>query len=188
MCINPIWVPAASSLLAGTAVHVCTVAGFPLGAVHGWSKALEASWAVEQGADEIDMVLNVGALKDGDFDVVRSDVASVVDGASGSTVKVILETGLLTTEEIRAAVRLSEEGGAAFVKTSTGFGPRGASVDDVRLMKAACEGRLQVKASGGIRTYEDALALLEAGASRLGASAGTAILAGCPPSPSPGAP
>ncbi len=174
VCVAPGHVPLARRELAGTGLAVATVTGFPLGSNATAIKAREAAHAVALGAGEVDMVLNVGCLKEGDHAAVRSDIAAVVR-AAGVPVKVILETALLTAEEIVAACLLAGEAGARFVKTSTGFGPGGATVEAVRLMRAAVGDRLGVKASGGIRTLAQARALLAAGADRLGTSHGTAI-------------
>ncbi len=182
VCVHPDYVSLARSLVAGTGVRVVTVAGFPLGANTSEVKAREAERAVRDGADEVDMVLNLGRLKEGELAAVRADVAAVV-AAAGVPVKVILETGYLTDEEIVAACRLAEEAGARFVKTATGFGPGGATLEAVRLMRASVSPQVGVKASGGIRTAEQVLAFLAAGADRIGTSAGAAIartLAGLP--------
>jgi deoxyribose-phosphate aldolase len=178
VCVNPLYVPLCARLLAGSGVLVCTVAGFPLGASAGAVKAFEAARAAQDGADEIDMVLAVGLLRAGLFDEAREDIAGVVSAAGGKTVKVILETCLLTRGEIITACALCEEAGAHFVKTSTGFGAAGATEEHVRLMRGSCS--LKVKAAGGIRTTAQALAMLEAGASRIGASKTADILAGLP--------
>ena len=176
VCVMPVYVNLAKGRLAGKAVKVVTPIGFPLGAQSSAVKAYEARAAVAAGAAELDMVLQVGALKTGDYDAVRRDIAAVVEAAEGRPVKVILETALLSDAEIERACRLAEEAGARFVKTSTGFGPGGATVHHVALMRRIVGGRLGVKASGGIRTAEAALAMLEAGADRLGTSSGTAIV------------
>ena len=178
VCVNRIWVEEASRLLEGSSVGVCSVVGFPLGATSPTVKAFEAAEAVAAGADEIDMVLAIGALKQGSHDRVREDIAAVVRAAEGRIVKVILETCLLSRDEKVAACNLSAEAGARFVKTSTGFGPGGATIDDVRLMRRTVGGALGVKASGGIRTTADADAFIAAGASRLGTSSGVAIVTG----------
>lgn len=178
VCINPYHVPTARRALAESKVKVCTVIGFPLGATSTFAKAAETRDAVAAGADEIDMVINVGALKEGNSDAVRSDIESVVAAAGGRTVKVILETALLTDDEKTLACRLVVAAGAQFVKTSTGFGPGGATAADVRLMRAAVGPHFGVKASGGIRTREAALQMVQAGATRLGVSAGVAIVTG----------
>lgn len=176
VCVNPAFVPLCREQLTGTSVGVCTVVGFPLGAMETASKAFEALLAVRAGAAEIDMVLPLGPLKSGREDAVRRDIAAVVEASSGRTVKVILETCLLSDAEIVTACRLSAEAGAHFVKTSTGFSRAGATAEHVRLMKASSQGLL-VKAAGGIRTLAQAMAMLEAGADRLGCSATSAILA-----------
>lgn len=175
-CVNGARVKLAAELLAGSPVTVAAVVGFPLGAMSVEAKALETALAIADGAREIDMVLNLGWLKDGAHDAVRSDVAAVVEAAQGHAVKVILETCLLTRDEKVAACHLAVEAGAAFVKTSTGFATGGATVDDVRLLAATVHGRARVKASGGIRDLAAALALIEAGADRLGLSATAAVL------------
>lgn len=176
VCVNPCYVPLAAKLLAGSDVAVCTVVGFPLGANTSETKAFETRDAVAKGAQEIDMVINVGALKAGHVDQVEADIKAVVDAAGGMLVKVIIETCYLTDEEKVAAVQAATRAGANFVKTSTGFGTGGATTADVALMKANIPDTMQVKASGGIRNYEDALAMIAAGASRIGASAGIAIV------------
>lgn len=178
VCVNRVWVEDASRLLAGSPVGVCSVVGFPLGATSPTVKALETAEAVAAGADEIDMVLAIGALKQGSHDRVREDIAAVVRAAEGRIVKVILETCLLTRDEKVTACHLSAEAGARFVKTSTGFGPGGATIEDVQLMRRTVGESLGVKASGGIRTTADADAFIEAGASRLGTSSGIAIVTG----------
>jgi len=176
VCVNPIWVSRAVSHLEKSGVDVCSVIGFPLGQHTKDIKAREAAAAVAEGAREIDMVIRLDALLSGDDQTVRDDITAVVEASYPALVKVILETCYLTDELKRHACRLSVEAGAAFVKTSTGFGSGGASVDDIRLMRAEVGPHLGVKASGGIRTCTDALALIEAGATRLGASASVSIL------------
>ena len=176
VCVNSCWVSMAAKLLEGTEVKVCTVVGFPLGAMDSVSKADEARNAVRNGADEIDMVINIGFLKSGMYDEVLDDIREVRKATEGKTLKVIIETCLLTDEEKRKACELSEEAGADFVKTSTGFSTGGATVEDVALMKSVVGDRLRVKASGGIRDYKTAKAMIEAGASRIGASAGVRIV------------
>ena len=176
VCVNSCWVSMAAKLLEGTEVKVCTVVGFPLGAMDSVSKADEARNAVRNGADEIDMVINIGFLKSGMYDEALEDIREVRKAAEGKTLKVIIETCLLTDEEKRKACELSEEAGADFVKTSTGFSTGGATVEDVALMKSVVGDRLRVKASGGIRDYKTAKAMIEAGASRIGASAGVRIV------------
>jgi deoxyribose-phosphate aldolase len=177
VCVYAAWVPLVAGRLRGTGVRTCTVAGFPHGAATTASKAFEAAEAVQSGADEVDMVLAVHAVRDGDLRRAEDDVRAVVKAAGGRTVKVILETGLLTDTEKVAACRLCVAAGAAFVKTSTGMGAGGATVADVRLMRATVGPGVGVKASGGIRTLADAMAMAEAGANRLGTSAGVAIMA-----------
>jgi|HubBroStandDraft_1064217.scaffolds.fasta_scaffold02971_4 deoxyribose-phosphate aldolase len=178
VCINPYWVPLAASELAGTAVKVCTVAGFPLGATSTEAKVAEAAAALRAGAREIDMVINVGALRGGDFDTVKLDVQAVarVCHDAGAIVKVILETALLDDAQKTAACGLAQAAGADFVKTSTGFGPAGATVQDIVLMRHAVGPRMGVKAAGGIRTLDDFRAMVAAGASRVGASASVKIV------------
>ncbi len=176
VCVNSCWVSMAAKLLEGTEVKVCTVVGFPLGAMDSVSKADEARNAVRNGADEIDMVINIGFLKSGMYDEALEDIREVRKATEGKTLKVIIETCLLTDEEKRKACELSEEAGADFVKTSTGFSTGGATVEDVALMKSVVGDRLRVKASGGIRDYKTAKAMIEAGASRIGASAGVRIV------------
>lgn len=178
VCINPTWVSLASKELTGTDVLTCTVVGFPLGATSTQSKSFETQQAIKDGAGEIDMVLNIGALKSEDYDTVKNDVSEVVKAANGITVKVILETCLLTDEEITKASKLCVEAGAHFVKTSTGFSTHGATVEAVKLMAAAVEGRAEIKASGGVRSAEDAKKYLELGVTRLGTSSGVAIMEG----------
>ncbi|MFH1915163.1 MAG: deoxyribose-phosphate aldolase [Pseudomonadota bacterium] len=176
VCVNSARIGHVSRRLAGESPVPVSVVGFPLGASPAGVKALEAATAVEQGAQEIDMVLNLGALKDGDHALVAADVAAVVRAANGAAVKVILETALLGDAEIVLACNICVDSGAVFVKTSTGFGPGGATVEAVRLMRATVGPEVGVKASGGISTYEKALAMLEAGANRIGASASVAMV------------
>ena len=164
------------SELAGSEVKTCCVVGFPLGAMSTAAKAFEAECAVKEGASEIDMVINIGAVKDHNWDLVQRDIAAVVDASKPAAVKVILETCLLTDEEKVKACEASVAAGAAFVKTSTGFSTGGATTEDVSLMKKTVAGKALVKASGGIRTPEDAQALLEAGADRIGAGNGIPLL------------
>ena len=177
VCVNSSWVSRCAELLKNSDVMVCTVIGFPLGAASTPAKAAEAIAAVQQGADELDMVINIGHLLDSEFEFVKNDIAGVVNAASGKTVKVIIEICYLDNEQIVKACKLAEEAGADFVKTSTGFGTGGATIEAIRLMRQTVPD-LGVKASGGIRTREDALRMIEAGASRIGASAGIAILEG----------
>jgi len=176
VCVNPVHVALAASLLKGSGVLVAAVVGFPLGASTTGIKAREAAEAIGQGASEIDMVMSVGLFKGGDREAVGRDISEVVKAAAGHPVKVILETCLLDTGEIKAACLIAADSGAAFVKTSTGFGSRGATVEDVLTMKAAVGGRCRIKASGGIRTREQAMAMINAGASRIGTSAGVSIV------------
>ncbi|MBI5519579.1 MAG: deoxyribose-phosphate aldolase [Desulfovibrio sp.] len=176
VCVNPWHVPRVAARLAGQLPLAITVAGFPLGAGQTAAKALEAGLAVDQGAMEVDMVLNIGALKGGDADFVRQDIAQVVGACAGRPVKVILETCLLTDAEKELACRLCAEAGAAFVKTSTGFARSGATEADVALLRRVVGPGMGVKASGGIRTASDMLRMLAAGADRIGASAGVAIV------------
>ena len=180
VCVNPCDVALAKSLLEGSDVMTCTVIGFPLGRNTTETKVAEAMCAYVQGCDEFDMVINVGMLKDGCDDYIREEISSVIMAANGRTVKVIIETGLLTDEEKARATRLSCEAGAHFVKTCTGFSAGGATVEDIKLMKANLSEGVKIKASGGIKTYEDALALIEAGADRIGTSAGVAIIKDAP--------
>lgn len=176
VCVNPYWVSTAYEELRDSDVLVCTVVGFPLGATTKETKFFETDFAVQEGADEIDMVINVGALKSKHYDVVLEDIKSVVQAANGRTVKVIIETCLLTDEEKVKACELSKEAGANFVKTSTGFSTAGANVEDVELMRSIVGDALEVKASGGIRDLDTALKMIEAGATRLGVSAGVQIM------------
>ena len=178
VCVNPIWVAFAAQALKGTDVKVCTVIGFPLGANTPEVKAFEAEDAIQNGADEIDMVINIGALKSQDYELVEKDIRAVVEAAKGTLVKVIIETCLLTEDEKVKACQLAQEAGADFVKTSTGFSTGGATVADVTLMRETVGPDMGVKASGGARSYEDALAFIKAGATRIGASSGVAIMEG----------
>lgn len=176
VCVNSCHVPLVASELQGSGVLTCCVVGFPLGAMLTSAKAYEASEAVKAGAAEVDMVINVGAVKDKNWDFVKEDIKAVVDASKPAIVKVIIETCLLTDEEKVTVCQLSEEAGAAFVKTSTGFSTGGATIEDIRLMKKTVGDRLQVKASGGIRTPEFAAELIEAGADRIGAGNGVILL------------
>lgn len=184
VCVNPFWVTAAATALEGSIVKVCTVIGFPLGANRTETKVAEAKLALEQGADELDMVLNIGALKSGIEQVVANDIRAIADAAhSGQAIlKVILETCLLTDAEKELACRIAVDSGADFVKTSTGFSKSGATTDDISLMRRVVGPEIGVKASGGIRTNEDALRMVAAGATRIGASASVAIVTGAPAS------
>lgn len=176
VCVNPRFVPLAVKRLEGSETVVCTVVGFPLGATSSEVKALETRWCIDAGAQEIDMVLSQGALLEGDDETVTADIRGVVQAAQGALVKVILETAALGGVAIDRACACSEAAGAHFVKTSTGFGPGGASVEAVARMRKAVGDRLGVKASGGIRTLADARAMIDAGATRLGASASVEII------------
>ncbi|MCO0862394.1 deoxyribose-phosphate aldolase [Staphylococcus pasteuri] len=178
ICVNPTHVKYSAEQLKGTDVLVCTVIGFPLGASTKEVKAFETKNAIENGASEIDMVINIGALKDGRLDEVKDDIESVVKASNGKTVKVIIETVLLTDEEKVTACKIAKEAGADFVKTSTGFAGGGATASDVKLMKDTVGEALEVKASGGVRNLEDFNNMLEAGATRIGASAGVQIIQG----------
>lgn len=175
VCINPCWVSFAADYLQASDVNVCTVIGFPLGANTSSVKAFEAKEAVENGADEVDMVINIGALKAGDEETVYQDIKAVVE-ATDKLTKVIIETCLLTDEEKIIACKLAKRAGADYVKTSTGFSTGGATVHDVALMKEVVGDELKVKASGGVRSYEDMLAVIEAGASRIGTSSGVSLM------------
>ena len=176
VCLNPTWVKYAAEALADTEVNVCTVIGFPLGATTPAAKAFETKDAVANGADEVDMVINIGRLKSGQYDAVLKDIKAVVDAAGDALVKVIIETCLLSNDEIVKACELSQEAGADFVKTSTGFSTAGAKAEDVKLMKDTVGNAMEVKASGGIHTRDEAMAMIEAGASRLGMSKGMDII------------
>ncbi|ADE69801.1 deoxyribose-phosphate aldolase [Priestia megaterium] len=180
VCVNPTWVKKAAELLKDAPeVKVCTVIGFPLGATTSAVKAFETTNAIENGADEVDMVINIGALKDKNYDLVQSDIQAVVDAAKGKAlVKVIIETALLTDEEKAKVSELAVKAGADFVKTSTGFSTGGATVEDVALMRKTVGPDVGVKASGGVRGLEDAKAMIEAGATRIGASSGVSIAKG----------
>ena len=178
VCVNPCWVAHAKSGLENTDVKVCTVVGFPLGATTSAVKAFETKEAIQNGADEIDMVINVGALKSGNADLVESDIRAVVEASRDKLVKVIIEACLLTDEEKVLACQLAQKAGADFVKTSTGFSTGGATLPDVKLMRQTVGADMGVKAAGGARSYADAVAFVEAGATRIGTSSGVAILKG----------
>ena len=178
VCVNPTWVNFAAQALKATDVKVCTVIGFPLGANTPELKAFETSDAIQNGANEVDMVINIGALKSRNFDLVERDIRAVVEAAKGTLVKVIIETCLLTDDEKVKACQIAQKAGADFVKTSTGFSTGGATVVDVALMRKTVGPDMGVKASGGARSYEDALAFIKAGATRIGASSGVAIMEG----------
>ena len=177
VCVNPVYIPLAARLLKGTGVKVCCVVGFPLGAIAPEQKAAEAASCAAMGAEELDMVIHVGAVKAGDWALVQRDIEGVVKAAAGHTVKVIIETCLLTDEEKVKACEAAKAAGAHFVKTSTGFSTGGATTHDIALMRKTVGPEMGVKASGGIRDYETAMAMIEAGANRIGASAGIAIVA-----------
>lgn len=176
VCVNTCYVPLAKQLLAGSDVKVCCVVGFPLGAMDTVSKAFEAKTAVENGAQEVDMVINIGALKDKDYDYVTKDIAAVVEASKPAIVKVIIEACLLTDEEKVEACKCSMNAKAEFVKTSTGFSTHGATPEDVALMKKTVGDVCKVKAAGGVRSYDDAMKMIEAGANRLGCSAGIKVM------------
>lgn len=179
VCVNPCWVKYCSSILKGSGVKTCTVIGFPLGANTYDTKRFETNTAIEQGAEEVDMVINIGALKSGDDERVERDIRAVVEAAKGRALtKVIIETSLLTDEEKIRACKLAVKAGADYVKTSTGFSTGGATAEDVRLMRNAVGPDIGVKASGGVRSAEDARKMIEAGATRVGASSGAAIVKG----------
>lgn len=176
VCVNSYYTSLVSKELKDSGVKTCVVVGFPLGAMSTEAKSFETKKAVKDGAEEIDMVINIGALKDKDYDVVFNDIKSVVEASGNAIVKVIIETCLLTDEEKIKACQLSVEAGCDFVKTSTGFSTGGAKKEDIVLMRKTVGENIGVKASGGIRTYEDAKEMLEAGASRIGASSGIEIV------------
>ena len=178
VCVNPAYVPLAAELLKDSAVNVCTVIGFPLGMNATAIKAAEAIKAVQDGADELDMVIQVGQLKSGNLAYVEDDIRAVVEAGGGRLVKVIIETALLTDEEKVTACQLAQRAGADFVKTCTGFSGGAASVHDIALMRKTVGPDMGVKASGGVRDYASAVALIEAGATRIGTSSGVAIAAG----------
>ena len=178
VCVNPGWVEYCAKELADSDVKVCTVVGFPLGATTSATKAFETKDAIAKGADEIDMVLNIGAVKDGDYQLVEDDIRAVVEASGDKLVKVIIEACLLTDEEKVEACKASVRAGADFVKTSTGFSTGGATIADVRLMRETVGPDIGVKAAGGARSLADAEAFVEAGATRIGTSAGVAIVEG----------
>lgn len=179
VCVNPSMVPVAAKELKGTHVKVCTVIGFPLGATTTEVKVFETKDVIEKGATEVDMVINVGKLKERNLEYVKNDIKAVVEAAKGKALtKVIIETCLLTEEEKIIACKLSKEAGADFVKTSTGFSTGGATVEDIKLMRETVGPEMGVKASGGVRSKKDALAMIENGATRIGASASIAICEG----------
>ncbi len=178
VCVNPYWVPFCKKQLEGSGVKVCTVIGFPLGANTTETKVFEAKDALHNGADELDMVVNLGALKSGDWNTVAADIRAVRGAGQNFTLKVIIETSVLTQEEKVKVCQIADQAGADFVKTSTGFTGGGATAQDVKLMKNSVSPRTQVKASGGVRTREDFDAMVAAGATRIGASAGVKIIEG----------
>jgi len=185
VCVNPSNVSFASNILQESQVKICCVVGFPLGANISEVKAFEAEKAISDGANEIDMVINLGALKNGDFELVKQDIRGIVKKAQDSKteiiVKAVIETGLLTKQEKVFACKLVKDAGAHFVKTSTGINSSGATVQDIKLLRKSVGRDFGVKASGGIRTYEDAISLIEAGANRLGTSSGSLIIKATPP-------
>lgn len=179
VCVNPTWVETATGLLAGTSVKVCTVIGFPLGANTPATKAFETKDAIDNGATEVDMVINIGALKDNNDELVERDIRAVVEAAAGKAlVKVIIETSLLTDEEKARVCELAVKAGADFVKTSTGFSTGGATVEDVALMRKTVGPNIGVKASGGVRDMAGMEAMTKAGATRIGTSSGVALVGG----------
>ncbi|MBA2796492.1 deoxyribose-phosphate aldolase [Streptococcus porcinus] len=178
VCVNPSWVSYCAQSLRDSDVKVCTVVGFPLGATTSETKAFETKNAIENGADEIDMVINIGRMKQGDYDYVENDIRAVVEASGDKLVKVIIEACLLTDDEKVKACTLAVNAGADFVKTSTGFSTGGATVSDVKLMRQTVGPNVGVKAAGGARSLEDALAFIEAGATRIGTSAGVKIING----------
>ncbi|MBC2580663.1 deoxyribose-phosphate aldolase [Clostridium sp. DJ247] len=179
VCVNPCHVSLVCEMLKGSAVKVCTVIGFPLGATTSAVKAFETEDAIKNGAQEVDMVINIGKLKDKDYEYVKNDIKAVVDTAKGKALtKVIIEACLLTQEEKVTACKLSKEAGADYVKTSTGFSTNGATIEDIRIMRETVGSNIGVKASGGIHSFQQAEALIEAGASRIGASASIDICEG----------
>ncbi|WP_342044911.1 deoxyribose-phosphate aldolase [Bacillus sp. OTU530] len=179
VCVNPTWVEAAAQLLHGTDVAVCTVIGFPLGANTPETKAFEASDAIAKGATEVDMVINIGALRDGNDELVERDIRAVTEAAKGKALtKVIIETSLLTEEEKVRACKLAVKAGADFVKTSTGFSTGGATVEDIALMRKTVGPAIGVKASGGVRDFAGLEAMVQAGATRIGTSSGVALISG----------
>lgn len=178
VCVQPSYIGLAKKALSGSLVKVVTVIGFPLGANLSETKALEAAQAVALGADEVDMVIHVGQAKAANWRYVEADVAVVREAVPNHVLKVILETGYLSKAEIRKAAKAALAGGADFLKTSTGFGPRGATLEDVQLLVQVAAGQAQVKAAGGVRDYATAVAMIQAGATRLGTSSGVALVAG----------
>ncbi|MPY65501.1 deoxyribose-phosphate aldolase [Deinococcus sp. SDU3-2] len=178
VCVNPVYVPLAAAELQGSGVKVATVCGFPLGAILPGQKAVEARLSAEAGADEVDMVIHIGAALAGNWQTVEEDVRAVRKAIPDRVLKVIIETCYLNEEQKRGATEAAVAGGADFVKTSTGFGTGGATVEDVRLMAEVIAGRAEIKAAGGVRTPDDARAMIEAGATRLGTSGGVGLVSG----------
>lgn len=176
VCVNPSWIEYVKEKLKGSNVEICTVVGFPLGTNTTESKIFEARDALDKGADEVDMVINIGKLKEGDINYVTSEIKAVKNACQNNILKVIIETALLNEQEIEAASNAVLEGGGDFVKTSTGFSTRGASVEDVKIIKSVVGDYCKIKASGGIRTHDDMMAMINAGADRIGASAGKVLL------------
>jgi len=176
VCINPCYIESAKEFLKGSDVLVCTVIGFPLGAMSTAAKAYEAKNAVELGADEVDMVINIGKMKDGNVYYVENEIREVRKAVGNKTLKVIIETCLLTDDEKKLACLAAKAAGADFVKTSTGFSKGGATAEDIRLMRATVGPEMGVKASGGVRTHEDMIAMIEAGATRIGTSSGKKLM------------
>lgn len=180
VCVNPKWVPLVAKELNNSDVLVCTVIGFPLGANPTDVKVEETKWAIKNGAQEVDMVIDLGSMKGGDYKAVEEDIRAVVKAAGKATVKVIIETCFLSNDEKRIACEAAMKAGAHFVKTSTGFGTGGATVEDVKLMRKTVGDTMKIKASGGVRSYHDAIAMLDASADRIGTSSGVAIVAELP--------
>ncbi|WP_426461036.1 deoxyribose-phosphate aldolase [Mycoplasma hafezii] len=178
VCVNSSWVKYVADKLKGTDIGITSVVGFPLGAMITQAKAHEAKLAIEHGADEIDMVINIGRFKQGDYEYVLNDIKKVKEACGKHILKVIIETALLTTEEIKKATEIVMKSGAEFIKTSTGFSYRGATLDDVKIMKSVCGDSLLIKAAGGISNMDDLVAMYEAGASRFGTSRSVAIVEG----------
>lgn len=178
VCIHPSWIPVAKRKLASSIVGITTVIGFPLGMTTTQTKVAETIECIRLGATEVDMVINIGALKSKDYTGVKEDICAVVEAAKGFLVKVIIETGALTDEEKRIACKLTVKAGGNFVKTSTGFGPGHATVSDIQLMKEVVGNQAQIKASGGVRDQETAIKMIEAGATRIGTSSGKEIVSG----------
>ncbi|MCK9555370.1 deoxyribose-phosphate aldolase [bacterium] len=176
VCVNPFWVKDCKKFLKNSGVKICATVGFPLGANKTEVKTLEAVIAAGDGADELDMVINIGALKSGDMKTLYDDIRSVVTHAGKRPVKVIIEACSLTKKEKITVVKLAVKAGASFIKTSTGFGNGGATQPDIRLIRKAADGKIKIKAAGGIRNYEEALDLISAGADRIGSSAGADIM------------